>query len=132
MLRNRDDAEESASDRAFTRAISAWVLVLAILFWATTPSPENRSVLFSIRGSLDGDAACTGGKGECAEGREMICSFEAISQEFQALPAMVWKTWTDSKHMAEMVAGFAKEGKSQLTMQMVLESAEARDQNVGE
>jgi hypothetical protein len=134
MLGKRNDLEESAADReiAFSRVTSAWVLVLVILFWATTPLPKDRSVRFSIQGSLGGDATCTEGEGECTEGREMTRTSQAMPQEFHALPAMVWKAWTDPKHVSEMMAAFSEEGKSQLTMRMFFVLAEARDQDVRE
>jgi hypothetical protein len=86
MPGKRNDVEESAADRemAFTRITSAWALVLVILFWVTTPWPEDRSIRFSIQGSLGGDGACTGSEGECAEGTEMIRSSQAMPQEFNA------------------------------------------------
>lgn len=84
MPGRRNDVEESAADRevAFTRVASAWACVLVILFWATTPVPENRSIRFSIQGSLGGDVACTGGEGECGEGMEVIRI--VMPQEFNA------------------------------------------------
>ena len=137
MPGKRNDVEESA---VFTRVILAWVSVLAILFWVTTPLPENRSIRFSIQGSLGGDVACTGSEGECAEGTEMIRTSQAMPQEFNAPHAMVWKAWTDPKQVSPwlwperltMMATFAEEGKTRLAMRMVFVSAEARDQNVRE
>jgi hypothetical protein len=136
MPGKRNDVEESA---AFTRVTLAWVLVLAILFWVTTPLPENRSIRFSIQGSLDGDVACTGSEGECAEDTEMIRTSQAMPQEFNARRAMVWTAWNDSKQVSlwrperlSMMAAFADKGKTRLAMRMVVGSAEARDQNVGE
>jgi hypothetical protein len=84
MPGRRNDVEESAANReiAFMRAASALVLALVILFWATTPSPENRSIRFSIQGSLGGDVACAEDEDECAEGLEMIRI--AMPQEFDA------------------------------------------------
>ena len=74
MPGRRNDVEESGADRemALTRIASAWALVLMILFWATTPLPEDRPIRFSIQGSLGGDVVCRGGDGECAESTEII------------------------------------------------------------
>jgi len=81
MLGKRNDMEARAADREMFFA-SAWTLVLVILFWATTPSPENRPIQFSIQGSLGGDVACSEGDGECAEATEMIRI--AMPQAFNA------------------------------------------------
>jgi hypothetical protein len=129
MLGKRNDVEESAADRevAFSRVTSAWVLLLVILFWATTPSRENRSIRFLIQGSLDRNTACTEGEGECVESAEMIRTPQAVPQKSYALPSMVWKAWTDPKRLSEMVATFAEEGNAQLRMRMFFVSDEARE-----
>ena len=152
MREKRIDVEESAADReiAFTRVTSALVLVLVILFWITTPRTEDRSIWFSIRGSLGGGDASTSGEGECAEGTEMIRASRTMAQDFNALHATVW---TDPKQVAlwwgpkglkatierggpapqfEVMATFAEEGKTRLAMRMVFVPAEGRDQNVRE
>jgi hypothetical protein len=100
MPGRRNDVEDTIADRemSLTRITSALVLIFSILFWATTPSPGNRSIRFSIQGSLGGDVACTGSEVECAEGTEMIRT--AMPQEFHALRAKVWKAWTDSKQVS--------------------------------
>ena len=97
MPGKRNDAKGNRADRelALTRITSAWVTVLSILFWATTPSPGNRSIRFSIQGSLGGDVACVGSKGECAE---MIRT--AMPQEFDAQPAIAWKVLIDPKQVS--------------------------------
>ena len=66
MLRKRNDAEGNTVDRemARTRITSAWVIVLSILLWVATPSPGNRSIRFSIRGSFGGGVVCVGSEGE--------------------------------------------------------------------
>jgi hypothetical protein len=129
--KRNDMEEESAAEReiAFTRVISAWVLVLVILFGITsTPPPtEGRSVQFSIRGSLGGGDASTQGEGECAEGIEMIRASLAMPKVFAVARRMMGKAWADPKPF-EMTATFAGEdGKPLLTMQMVLVSAAPRD-----
>ena len=100
MPGKRNDAEGNTADRemALTRITSAWVIVLSILFWASTPSPGNRSIRFSILGSFGGDVVCVGSEGECAEGTEMIRT--AMPQEFDAPPAMTWKVSTDPKQVS--------------------------------
>jgi hypothetical protein len=150
MPGKRNDVEESAAEReiAFTRVISAWVLVLVILFWITTPLIEDRSIRFSICGSLGGGVAST--PGECAEGPEAIRASLAMPHVLDVPRGMVW---TDPKQVAlwwgskgftatiergrpapqfEMMATFAKEGKTRLTMRMVFLSAEGSDQSVRE
>ena len=144
MPGKRNDVEECAAEReiAFTRVTSAWALVLVILFWATAPWPEDRSIRFSIQGSLGGDVVCAGSAGECAEGTEMIRSSQAMPQEFNAPRALVWKTWTDLKQVSlwwwpkklsgsergvpaaqiEMMATFGEEGKTRLAMRIVFAS----------
>ena len=149
--KRNDVEEESAVEReiAFTRVILAWALVLVILFWITsTPSPaESSSVRILIRGSLFGGDAFTQREGECAGGTEMICTSPAMAQDFNAPQAMVW---TDPKQVAlwwgpkgvtasierggpvpqfEVMATFAEEGKTRLTMRMVFASG---DQSVRE
>jgi hypothetical protein len=130
--KRNDMEEESAAEReiAFTRVISAWVLVLVILFGITsTPPPtEGRSVQFSIRGSLGGGDASTQGEGECAEGLEMIRASLAMPKVFAVERRMMGEAWADPKPFA-MTATFAGEdGKPLLTMQMVLVSSEPRNQ----
>jgi uncharacterized protein YndB with AHSA1/START domain len=100
MPGKRNDAEGNMADRemAFTWITSAWIIVLSILFWATTPSPRNRSIRFSIQGNLAGDVVCAGNEGECAEGTEMIRT--GMPQEFDAPPAMVWTVLTDPKQVS--------------------------------
>jgi hypothetical protein len=135
MPEKRNDVEEeSTADReiAFTRVVSAWVLVLVVLFWATTPLTENRSVRFSIRGSPGGGDASTQSAGECAEGTEMIRASLAMPQVFDGLRGMIREAWADPKPF-EMTATFADEdGRARLTMRMVFVPAEARDQDVQE
>jgi hypothetical protein len=130
--KRNDMEEESAAEReiAFTRVISAWVLVLVILFGITSAPPwtESRSVEFSIRGSLGGGDASTQGEGECAEGLEMIRASLAMPKVFAVARRMMGEAWADPKPFA-MTATFAGEdGKPLLTMQMVLVSSEPRDQ----
>jgi hypothetical protein len=144
MPGKRNNAEGNTADRemVLTQITSAWVIVLSILFWATTPSPGNRSIRFSIRGSLGGDVACVGSKGECAEGTEIIRT--AMPQEFDVRNGRAWRLvmhgpdggyypvsyerigyeLASSKRdvpatQVEMVATFGKEGQAQLTMRMV-------------
>ncbi len=144
--KRNDVEEESAVEReiAFTRVILAWALVLVILFWITsTPSPaESSSVQFLIRGSLGGGDASTQREGECAGGTEVIRATQTMAQDFSAPHAMVW---TDPKQVAlwwgrkgftatierggpvpqfEMMATFAAEGKTRLTMRMIFSSAQ--------
>ena len=139
MPGKRNDVEESG---AFTRVISAWVLVFAILFWVTTPLLEDRSIRFSVRGSLGRDVACVGSKGECAEGAEMIRT--AMRQEFDVRTGRAWRLvmhgldggdypvsyerigyeLTSSKEQVEMIATFGKEGRAQVTMRMVFVSSQ--------
>jgi len=152
--RRNDVEEERAAERdiAFTRIILAWALVLVILFWITStpPSTESRAVQFLIRGSLEGGGASTQSGGECAEGTQMIRASQAMAQAFNAPQAMVWTApkqvalwWRprgitatiergESAPKVEMTADFAKEGRTRLTMRMVLTLVERRDQNVGE
>ena len=87
MLAKRNDLEENTVDRemALKRIAFAWVVVLSILFWATTPSPENRPVRVPIHGTLGGEVACAASKGECDEGTQMIRT--AMLQVFHALRA---------------------------------------------
>ena len=130
--KRNDVEEESAADReiAFTRGISAWVLVLVILFGVTStpPSTGSRSVQFSIRGSLDGGDASTQGEGECAEDIEVLRASLAMPKAFDVARRMMGKAWADPKPF-EMTATFAGEdGKPLLTMRMVLVSAEPRNQ----
>jgi hypothetical protein len=150
--KRNDVEEESAAEReiAFTRVISASVLVLVVLFGITTPLTEDRSIWFSIRGSLWGGDASAQSAGECAEGTEMIRTSQTVAQDFTAPHAMVW---TDPKQVAlwwgpkgitatiergepapqfEMMATFAEEGKTRLMMRMVFVPVEGRDQNVRE
>jgi hypothetical protein len=153
MPAKRNDIEEESAaepEIAFTRVISAWVLALIILFWITsTPSPtESSSVQFLIRGSLGGDDASTQGEGQCAEGPQVIRASLTMPHVFD-----VPMVWTDPKQVAlrwgakgftatierggpvpqfEMMATFAEEGKTRLTMRMVFVSAEGRDQSVRE
>jgi hypothetical protein len=129
--KRNDVEEESAVEREIvsTRVAYAWVLVLVILFGITStpPSTEDRSIQFSIRGSLGGGDASTQGEGECAEGLEMIRASLAMPKLFAAARRMMGEAWADPKPF-EMTATFAGEdGKPLLTMQMVLRSAEARD-----
>jgi uncharacterized protein YndB with AHSA1/START domain len=100
MPGKRNDAEGNMADRemALTWVTSAWIIVLSILFWATTPSPGNRSIRFSIQGNLAGDVVCAGNEGECAEGTDMIRT--GVPQEFDAPPAMAWKVLTDPKQVS--------------------------------
>jgi hypothetical protein len=133
MPGKRNDVEESTD----LRVTSAWVLVLAFLFWVTTALPENRSILFSIQGSFADDVACTGSEGECANSVEMIRASQVMPQTFNASRAMVWKVWTDPTEVSlpkrlTMMATFGEEGKARLAMRMDFVSAEARDQNVRE
>jgi hypothetical protein len=69
MPGKRNGAEGNTADRemALMQITSAWVIVLSIVFWATIPSPGNRSIRFSIQGSFGGDVVCAGSDGECAE-----------------------------------------------------------------
>ena len=129
--KRNDMEEESAAEReiAFTRVISAWVLVLVILFGVTStpPSTESRSVQFSIRGSLGGGDASTQGEGECADGIEMIRASLAMPKVFAVARRMMGEAWADPKPF-EMTATFTGgDGNPLLTMQMVLVSAEPRD-----
>jgi hypothetical protein len=112
--------------------------------------------------SLGGGVASTPGEGGCSEDTEMIRTSEATAPEFNAPHATVWKAWIDPpdpqvslwwwpKGLAttqlaykpggsergvpaqvEMMASFAKEGKTRLTMQMVFLPAEAHDQDLRE
>jgi hypothetical protein len=146
MPERRNNEEESAADReiALTRITSALTLVLAILFWATTPSSENRSIRFSIQGSLAGDVACAGSEGECIAETEMIQASQAMPQEFNVPHAIPLKAWTDLKRVSSggergvpappfvLIATFAKEGKAQLTMRMVFASTEDPNQTARE
>ena len=150
--KRNDVEEESAADReiTFTRVTTAWVLVLVILFGITTPLIQDRSIRFSICGSLGGDVASAPGEGECAKGTEVIRASLAMPHVFDVPRGMVW---TDPKQVAlwwgskgftatieksrpapqvEMMATFAEEGKTRLTMRMFFVSAEERDQNVRE
>jgi hypothetical protein len=150
MPGKRNDVEESTADReaAFARVTSVCVLVLVILFGVTTPSTENQPIRFSIRGSLGGGVASTLSEDECATGTEMIRASLATPQEFPTPRTTVWRAWTDPKQVSlwwaprgftttierdgpapqfEMMATFAEEGKTRLTMRMVFVSAEGRD-----
>lgn len=91
MLRKRNDAERNTADRemALTRITSAWVIVLSVLLWATTSSPGNRSIRFSIQGSFGGDIVCVGSEGECAEDTEMMRT--AMRQEFDVRTGRAWR-----------------------------------------
>jgi hypothetical protein len=93
--------EASAADReiVLTRVTSALVLGLAILYWATTPLPEDRSIGFSIQWGHGGDLACTG-DGECSEGAEMIEMPPAMPQGFEVAPAMVWDAGSELKQVS--------------------------------
>jgi hypothetical protein len=129
--KRNDIEEESAADReiAFKRVAFAWVLVLVILFGITStpPSTEDRSIQFSIRGSLGGGDASTQGEGECAEGLEMIRASLAMPKVFAVARRMMGEASADPKPF-EMTATFAGEdGKPLLTMQMVIVSAKPRD-----
>jgi hypothetical protein len=150
--KRNDVEEENAVEReiASTRVISAVVLALVILFGITTPWTEDRSIWFSIRGSLGGDDASTPVEGECAGGTEMIRASQTRAQDFNAPHAMVWANpkqvalWWGAKGFTatiervgpapqvDMMATFAEEGKTRLVMRMVFVSAEGRDQNVRE
>src|SRR5439155_20859502 len=99
---------------------------------STAPLTESRPVQVSIRGSLGGGDASTQSEGESEEGTEIIRASLAMPQVFDVPRRMVWEAWADSKPF-EMTATFADEdGKSRLTMRMVLVSAEARDRDVQE
>jgi hypothetical protein len=148
MPGKRNDMEGNTADQemALTQITSAWVIVLSILFWATTPSSGNRSIQFSIRGSLAGDVACVGSKGECAEGTEEDTEMirAVVPEEFDMRTAHAWRLvvhglnggdypvsyerigceLASSKRgvpatQVEMIATFGKEGHAQLTMRMV-------------
>jgi uncharacterized protein YndB with AHSA1/START domain len=101
MPEKRNDVEESKADReiAFTRVISAWVLVLVILFGVTTPSTENRSIGVSIRGSLGGGASAQS-EGECAADTETIRTSQAIPREFNTPRRLIWEAWTNPKQVS--------------------------------
>jgi hypothetical protein len=151
MPGKRNDVEESAADREIeTRVISAWVLVLVILFWITSPSTENLLIRVSFQGNPGGGFASARSEGKCAKSAEMIRTSQTMAQNFSAPHAMVW---TDPKQVAlwwwpkgimatiergepapqfEMMATFAEEGKTRLAMRMVFVPAEGRDQNVRE
>jgi hypothetical protein len=157
MPGKRNDVEESTADReaAFMRVTSAVVLVLVILFGVTTPSTENPSIWFSIRTnfemnlgtSLGGGDASTPSDGECAKGTERIHTSQAMAHDLNAPSRMVWidpkqvklrwpKGFTatiergGSAAQFEMMAIFAEEGKTRLTMRMVFGSGGAGDQNM--
>jgi hypothetical protein len=138
--KRNDVEEESAADREIeTRVISAWVLVLVILFWITsTPPPtEDRPVQLWIRGSLvhggpGGGDACTQSEEECTKGTEMIHASLAMPQVFDVARRMMRKAWADPKPL-EVTATFGDEDcKARLVMRMVFVPAEARDQEVRE
>jgi len=139
MPGKRNDAEGNTADRemALTRITSAWVIVLSILFWAATLSPGNRSIRFSIQGTLGGEVACVGSEIECAE---MIrtamphgtdgtdypnksASSEAVSHERLGYEVTSSKRGLPATQV-EMMATFGKEGKAQLTMRMVFVSSQ--------
>jgi hypothetical protein len=149
MPGKRNEVERSAADReiAFTRVTTALVFVLIILFGITTPLMEDQSIRISICG-LGGGVASTRGEGECAEGREVIRASPTMPHVFD-----VPMVWTDPKQVAlrwgskgftatiergrpvpqfEMMATFAEEGKTRLTMRMIFLPAEGSDQSVGE
>jgi hypothetical protein len=152
MPGKRNDVEESAAGReaAFTRVTSAVVLVLVILFGVTTPSAENPLILFSIETGLGEGVASAQSECECAGNTEGIRTSQAIAQDFNAPGRMVWADpkpvalWCEPKGFTatlerggaapqfEMMASFAEEGRTRLTMRMVFGSAAARDQNVSE
>ncbi len=133
MRAKRNDLEEeNSADReiAFTWIILAWVLILVILFWVTSPpsSTESLAVQFSIRGNLVAGEASTQNEGKCAEDTEIIRASVAMPKVFDVARRMMGEAWADPKPL-EMTATFVGgDAKARLTMQMGFVPAEPRAQ----
>jgi hypothetical protein len=142
-------------EKALTRFACAWALVLAILFWATSSSPEEWPVRFSIQWSfgpdavsLMEDAASTRVAGEGVHGAEMVPASWTMGRVFDAPAARVSTNLIPGlrcgmKRLAaagreslergasptqfELVASLMRQGRTRVAMRMMVMSAEVRD-----
>lgn len=151
MPGRREEVEECRAERemALTRAVCAWALVLAILFWATSSSPEDWPVRFSIQWSFGADADATQVAGEGVHGVGMVHASRAMGQEFDRTAGRVWTNrmpgslWSGVRRVVavgrenldgdatpaqfELVASLVRQGRTRVAMRMMVTSAEVRD-----
>ena len=150
MPRRREEVECRAErEMALTRAVCAWALVLAILFWATSSSPEDWPVRFSIQWSFGADTASTQVAGEGVHAAEMVHISRAMGQDLNATSGTVRMNGIPRSLLSgvrwlvalgrenpdrdasparfELVASLVRQGRTRVAMRMMIASAEMRD-----
>jgi hypothetical protein len=148
MRGRREETEKYRAERekALTRVACAWALVLAILFWATSSSPDDWPVRFSIQWSFGADAASTRAAGEGVH--DAVDVSRAMGQGFDAAAGRVWTSVIPGTFCSgvrrlimashedlngatpaqfELVASLMRQGRTRVAMRMLVTSAEVRD-----